>query len=134
MSDAPSRARIVFLIRIPADRTEDFLAAYQKIRYEVAEGVPGHRVDQVCRSQADPEQWLITSEWDSLESFEAWERDPAHRTLVRPMRECMTEAKSLRFVIHAQTSRRDTVEEIPDPQSVQPAQPLTDSGVAGVLP
>lgn len=101
------RARVVFLIRVASERTADFLAAYEKIRYEVAEGVPGHMVDQVCRSATDPEQWLITSEWDSLESFEAWERSEGHRALVRPLRDCMTEAQSLRFVIRAQTSRRD---------------------------
>lgn len=100
-------ARVLFLIRVPAHRTDDFLAAYEKIRYEVAEGVPGHRVDQVCQSATDPEQWLITSEWDSLESFEAWERSEGHRTLVRPLRECMTEATSIRFTIRMQTSRRD---------------------------
>jgi heme oxygenase (mycobilin-producing) len=100
------RARVIFLITVPAHRTEDFLAAYQQIRYEVAEGVPGHLVDQVCQSPADPEQWLITSEWDCLESFEAWERSPGHRTLVRPMRECFTNAKSIRFAIRQQTSRR----------------------------
>ncbi|HUY45928.1 MAG TPA: antibiotic biosynthesis monooxygenase family protein [Streptosporangiaceae bacterium] len=103
---AQVRARIVFLIRVPAERAHDFLTAYEKIRYEVAEGVPGHLVDQVCQSPADPEQWLITSEWESLGTFEAWERSPGHRELVRPMRECMTEARSLRFAIRLQTTRR----------------------------
>lgn len=98
------RARVVFLIRVPAERTADFLNAYEKIRYEVAEGVPGHLVDQVCRSTTDSEQWLITSEWDSLESFEAWERGDDHRALVGPLRECITEAKSLRFYIRVQTT------------------------------
>ena len=102
-----ARARIVFLVRVPSGRTEDFLRAYEKIRYEVAEGVPGHLVDQVCQSPADPEQWLITSEWANLADFEAWEASPGHRTLVRPMRECMTEARSIRFAIRMQTSRRD---------------------------
>jgi len=101
-----NRARVVFLIRVPTERTQDFLDAYRLIRYQVADGVPGHILDQVCQSPADPEQWLITSEWDSIESFEAWERSPDHRTLVRPMRECMSEAKSMRFVIREQTSRR----------------------------
>lgn len=100
------RARVVFMMRVPEARTDAFLAAYEKIRYQVADGVPGHRVDQVCRSAGDPEQWLITSEWDSLGDFEAWERDESHRVLVRPLRECMTEARSLRFVVLAQTSRR----------------------------
>lgn len=95
---------MIFLIRVPAERTADFLNAYEKIRYEVAEGVPGHLADQVCQSATDPEQWLITSEWDSLENFEAWERDDGHRTLVRPLRECMTEATSVRFIIRMQTT------------------------------
>ncbi|TDB79149.1 MULTISPECIES: antibiotic biosynthesis monooxygenase [unclassified Micromonospora] len=97
------RARIVFLVRVAQERTEDFLRAYEAVRHLVAEGVPGHLVDQVCRSVTDPEQWLITSEWESLADFEAWERSPEHREQVRPMRECFTDARSLRFVIHAQT-------------------------------
>jgi heme-degrading monooxygenase HmoA len=101
-----TKARVVFLIKVPEERTDDFLAAYEQIRYEVADGVPGHLVDQVCQSPADPEQWLITSERDSMESFEAWERSPGHRTLVRPMRECMTDARSVRFNVRCQTTRR----------------------------
>ena len=77
---------------------------YQQIRYEVANGVPGHIVDQVCQSPADPEQWLITSEWDSMASFEAWEKSPDHRTLAAPMRACMSEARSIRFDIRMETS------------------------------
>ncbi len=34
-----TRARVVFLVRVPAARTGDFLQAYEQIRYEVAEGV-----------------------------------------------------------------------------------------------
>jgi heme-degrading monooxygenase HmoA len=97
-------ARVVFLVRVPAERTERFLRAYESIRHKVANGVEGHLVDQVCQALADPEQWLITSEWTSLEAFEAWERSQGHRELVRPMRECMTEARSLRFIVHLQTS------------------------------
>jgi heme oxygenase (mycobilin-producing) len=104
-AEQESPARVVFLIRVPADKTDGFRAAYEQIRYLVASGVPGHRLDQVCQSAADPEQWLITSEWDSLAAFEAWERDEAHRTLVSPLRACFTEARSLRFVIRAETSR-----------------------------
>jgi heme oxygenase (mycobilin-producing) len=97
------RARIVFLIKVPAERREDFLAAYEKIRHLVAGGVPGHLRDQVCQSATDPEQWLITSEWRELADFLAWEAAGEHRDLVAPMRECMTEARSLRFLIHEET-------------------------------
>ncbi|WP_020667137.1 antibiotic biosynthesis monooxygenase family protein [Amycolatopsis nigrescens] len=104
-----TRARVIFMFTVPAARTEDFLRAYDKIRYEVAGGVPGHILDQVCQSAADPEQWLITSEWDSIEHFEQWERSPDHRTLVRPLRECMESPKSLRFTIRMQTARGDAL-------------------------
>ncbi|GAB3433919.1 antibiotic biosynthesis monooxygenase family protein [Actinophytocola sediminis] len=104
MSRKAARARIVFLIRVLAADTERFLAAYERIRYEVAGGVPGHVLDQVCQSPADPEQWLITSEWESLEHFVAWERSPGHRELAGPMRACMAEAKSIKFEIREETA------------------------------
>ncbi|MFI5806455.1 antibiotic biosynthesis monooxygenase family protein [Streptomyces sp. NPDC051561] len=98
------QARVVFLIRVPAERRQDFLDAYDKIRFLVAEGVPGHVKDQVCQSATDPEQWLITSEWRRLADFEAWEETQAHRDLVKPMRDCFTEARSLRFHIRTSTA------------------------------
>jgi heme-degrading monooxygenase HmoA len=99
------RARIVFLVRVPAARTGEFLRAYERIRYEVAEGVPGHLLDQVCQSPTDPEQWLITSEWESLDHFVTWEQSPGHRDLAGPMRACMTEARSVKFVVRKETSK-----------------------------
>ncbi|MFE9441181.1 antibiotic biosynthesis monooxygenase family protein [Streptomyces sp. NPDC006602] len=106
---AADRARIVFLVRVPLGRTADFLNAYQQIRHLVADGTPGHLVDQLCRSDTDPEQWLITSEWRDMASFRAWESSEAHRELVRPLREAMTEARSLRFSVRAQTSAGEVV-------------------------
>jgi heme-degrading monooxygenase HmoA len=99
------RARIVFLVHVPNEWREAFLAAYSQIRYAVADGVPGHLRDQVCQAADDPEEWLITSEWERVEDFLAWERSPEHRDLVRPLRECITTARSLRFRIVAETVR-----------------------------
>jgi heme-degrading monooxygenase HmoA len=101
------RARIVFLIRVPEENRERFLTAYERIRYQVAEGVPGHLRDQVCQSTSDPEQWLITSEWESLDDFVAWEQSPGHRELAGPMRACMTEARSIKFVVREETSKHE---------------------------
>ncbi|WP_329424498.1 antibiotic biosynthesis monooxygenase [Streptosporangium sp. NBC_01495] len=105
------RARIVFLIRVPAERWEDFLAAYEKIRHQVSGGVPGHLRDQVCQSATDHEQWLITSEWRELADFLTWEAAEEHRALVGPMRECVTEARSLRFLV-----REETETAVPPPE------------------
>ena len=99
-------ARIVFLVRVPAARTQEFLAAYENIRYEVAAGVQGHILDQVCQAPADPEQWLITSEWETLDDFLRWEQSPDHRAQAGPMRACMTEARSIKFVVREETSKR----------------------------
>ena len=130
-------ARIVFLVRVAQDRTEDFLAAYEQIRYEVADGVPGHLRDQLCRSTDDPEQWLITSEWTDLAAFVAWETSPDHVALVRPLRECFTQARSLRFEVLAETSRstpgpgRTDVATDPSPTDPSPidAAPLDPSPI-----
>jgi heme-degrading monooxygenase HmoA len=83
--------------------SEQFLEAYERIRYEVARGVPGHIVDQVCQSPEDPDLWLITSEWKQLDDFLAWEATEEHRELARPLRECVAEGKSLKFVVREQT-------------------------------
>jgi heme-degrading monooxygenase HmoA len=98
------KGRIVFLIRLKPGAEEQFLAAYESIRHVVAEGVPGHLVDQVCQSAEDPDRWLITSEWETLEHFLTWERDPSHRDLAKPLRECMAESESIKFEVRAETS------------------------------
>ena len=86
------KGRVVFLLKLKPGRQDDFLAA-----------VKGHLVDQVCRSPEDPESWLITSEWESIEDFLEWERTEEHRDLVKPMRECFAEARSLKFEVVEET-------------------------------
>ena len=97
------KGRVVFLIRVKPGSGDEFLKAYEGIRHLVAEGVKGHLVDQVCRSPDDPDSWLITSEWDSLEDFLEWERTEEHRDLVKPMRDCFAEARSLKFEVVEET-------------------------------
>lgn len=80
------KGRVVFLIRVETGMQEAFLDAYEQIRYLVADGLEGHLVDQVCQSPEDPDQWLITSEWEDLEHFYKWEATEEHRDLVRPLR------------------------------------------------
>jgi heme oxygenase (mycobilin-producing) len=98
------KGRVVFLIRLKPHVTgEQFLEAYESVRYEVAEGVKGHLVDQVCQSKEDPRDWLITSEWERIEDFYDWEATPEHRDQAKPMRDCMEEAQSYKFVVREET-------------------------------
>ena len=98
------KGRVVFLIRLKPDVSdEQFLEAYEAVRYEVAEGVKGHLVDQVCQSDDDRRSWLVTSEWENIDDFHAWEATPEHRDQAKPMRECMEEARSYKFVVREET-------------------------------
>jgi heme-degrading monooxygenase HmoA len=97
------KGRVVFLVDLKPGAEEAFLAAYEQIRHEVAGGVDGHLVDQVCRLRGDGGQWLITSEWRRLEHFLDWERSDGHRELAKPLRECIAGARSLQFDVIAET-------------------------------
>lgn len=97
------KGRVVFLIDLKPGAQERFLAAYERIRHDVADGVPGHLVDQVCRLRDGDDSWLITSEWESLEHFLAWERSEAHRELAKPLRDCIAGARSLKFDVIEET-------------------------------
>ena len=95
--------RVVFIVKIKEGMRDQFLEAYEGIRHEVAGGVKGHIVDQVCQSAEDPDTWLITSEWESVDDFYAWESTDEHREQAKPMRDCMAEARSYKFVVKEET-------------------------------
>jgi heme-degrading monooxygenase HmoA len=97
------KGRVVFVLTLKPGAADEFLKAYESIRYEVAQGVKGHLVDQVCRSPDDPDKWLITSEWESLDDFLEWESTEEHRELAKPLRDCFAEARSLKYVVVEET-------------------------------
>jgi heme-degrading monooxygenase HmoA len=97
------KGRVVFQIRLKPGRAGRFLQTYEAIRHQVSREVRGHIIDQVCRSIDDPQNWLLTSEWECIEDFLEWERDPRHRHLVGPLRECWEEAVSKKYVVLLET-------------------------------
>jgi heme-degrading monooxygenase HmoA len=101
MPSRTRKGRVVFLIRLKPGATGAFLAAYDRIRDDVA-GMRGHIVDQVCRLR-DGDSWLITSEWQSLECFLEWERSEGHRELAKPLRDCIASAQSMKFDVIEET-------------------------------
>ena len=100
-----SRLRVLFLMDVLDDQQERFLAAYERIRDQVAD-VPGHISDQLCQSLGNSAQWLITSEWQNSEHFLAWVDSPAHREMVAPMSACLGSKNSLRYLIVQETPDR----------------------------
>jgi heme-degrading monooxygenase HmoA len=104
-ADDTSRLRVLFLMDVLDDHQERFLAAYERIRNQVAD-VPGHISDQLCQSLGNSAQWLITSEWLSSEHFLDWVDSPAHREMVAPMSACLGSKNSLRYLIMQETPGR----------------------------
>jgi heme-degrading monooxygenase HmoA len=98
-----SKGRVVFILDLKPGMGEKFLEAYEGLRYDVAQGVKGHIVDQVCRSPEDPDKWLITSEWESIDDFLTWEATEEHRDLAKPLRECIDKATSLKYTVVEET-------------------------------
>ncbi len=47
------RGRVVFLLKLKPGMSDEFLKAYEGVRHEIAGGVKGHIVDQVCQSAED---------------------------------------------------------------------------------
>ncbi|HEY9368476.1 SchA/CurD-like domain-containing protein [Streptomyces sp.] len=99
------RLRVLLLCEVGEGGQEQFLDAYERVRHAVAE-VPGHLVDQLCRSTEDPGQWLITSEWESAARFHAWVDSAEHREMVAPLRACVVGRRSLRYTVERETPHR----------------------------
>jgi heme oxygenase (mycobilin-producing) len=97
------KGRIVFILDLKPGMGDKLLEAYEGMRYEVAQGVKGHIVDQVCRSPDDPDRWLITSEWESVDDFLAWEATEGHRELAKPLRDCIDKSTSLKYFVVEET-------------------------------
>jgi heme-degrading monooxygenase HmoA len=91
-------ARFTLAVRLKPGREEDLMRAYDALRRRVvaAEGLVGH---QLCQSLDDPERWLITSEWESVEASSAWDRSSEHDALTGPLRDCWQAAEATKYVV-----------------------------------
>ncbi|NUT46338.1 MAG: TcmI family type II polyketide cyclase, partial [Saccharothrix sp.] len=111
-SGGPAKLRVLLMLEIHDGSQERFLKAYESIREQVAR-VPGHLHDQLCQSIDDPTQWLITSEWDSADTFLAWVDGPEHQLMVQPLHGCVRGTRSLRYAICRETGMSDRVTSVP---------------------
>jgi heme-degrading monooxygenase HmoA len=87
------RVRVLRQLHVREGREAEFVEHYRSV-LERAERFPGHLGEQLCRSLDDPTRWLLTSEWESLQSVQRWRTDPDHQALVRPMNDCLHEDRS----------------------------------------
>ncbi|MFJ9737686.1 SchA/CurD-like domain-containing protein [Streptomyces sp. NPDC101166] len=97
-----SRLRVVLLVDVYDGAQQQFLEAYEQLCNQVA-SVPGHVSDQLCQSIENPSQWLITSEWESAPPFLTWVNSEEHVEMVRPLHNCVSDTRSLRFHVVRET-------------------------------
>jgi heme-degrading monooxygenase HmoA len=98
-----TKLRVLYLIRIAEGGREGFLRAYEDVRKAVA-AEPGHLSEQLgAPVDETSREWVITSEWEDLESFLAWVQGDGHRDLVAPMGAWIEQARSLRFHVLRET-------------------------------
>ena len=98
------KVRFVLQVQLKPGQEETFLRLYGAIRDRVARGVRGNLAHQACQSLDDPQAWMITSEWQDLDTYLEWERDPEHRALTAPLRECWESAKLIKYGVRAETA------------------------------
>jgi heme-degrading monooxygenase HmoA len=100
-----SRLRVLLMLDVVEGQEERFLEAYARMSEQVT-AVPGHVCDQLCQSIENPSQWLLTSEWIDAPHFLAWADSPAHLEMVKPMRGCVRDTRSLRYSVLRETPAR----------------------------
>lgn len=88
--------RFVLDVRVRPGSREELARAYAALRERV-ERAPGLLSHQLCESIDDPHRWLVTSEWESVEASEAWDRSEEHARLIGPLRACFEQASSAKL-------------------------------------
>jgi heme-degrading monooxygenase HmoA len=78
-------------VRVKPGSQEELARAYHEL-VQTASRQPGFIGHQLCESLDDPERWLVTSEWESIEASTAWDRSEEHAKLLGPMRACFAQA------------------------------------------
>jgi heme-degrading monooxygenase HmoA len=78
-------ARVLIFYRAPASDPEAVERAYHDISPQM-KGTPGLRRNELLRDVTEPDRYVVCSEWESLEAFQAWESGPDHRGRTSPLR------------------------------------------------
>ena len=89
-------ARIMVFAQVATDEGEAFEKAYLQVA-ERMRGTSGLLADELLRGAADDGQYVLLSEWESVERFHTWHDDDAHREVSAPMRPYWAGSTSVRI-------------------------------------
>jgi len=77
--------RVMVFAKIKPGEEAAFEAAYAEVTRKV-KGTSGHIKDELLRADGEPGSYVLLSEWESKETFLAWEDAPIHMQTTTPMR------------------------------------------------
>lgn len=83
--EGAGRARVLIYYRAPSDDPDVIERSYRETSRALA-NTPGLLRNELLRDAAEPDSYVILSEWESLAAFRQWEEGPTHRGRTSPMR------------------------------------------------
>jgi heme-degrading monooxygenase HmoA len=78
-------ARILVFAKVAADEADAFEKAYLQVT-ERMQGTPGLIGDELLRDASGTGEYILLSEWESIEQFKKWEEGDSHRETTVAMR------------------------------------------------
>lgn len=85
------RARVMVFAKAMQNDHQAIEEAYHEIS-EHLKNTPGLLSNELLHSTSDPSNYVVMSEWESLEAFQVWEAGPVHRNVTAPLRKYLIEA------------------------------------------
>lgn len=86
------RARVMLFVQAPEAERATLEELYRQVS-GVLKGTPGLVRNELLHSRTRPAEFIVLSEWESLDAFQTWEQGPVHRgTLLESLRRYTTGA------------------------------------------
>jgi heme-degrading monooxygenase HmoA len=93
--------RATLRLTVPPGREEAFERAWHAVAAEVRR-TPGHLRQALLREPGEPGTFVVTSDWETAEAFQAFERSPEQDALTAPLRALRASASMTvhKLVVH----------------------------------
>ncbi|MDX3095354.1 antibiotic biosynthesis monooxygenase [Streptomyces sp. ME01-24h] len=98
--DSTPKTRVVLRIRLHEGKGDQYAQAYDLVHRGIVTA-DGFISSQLCRSLADPDSWIVTSEWRSLDQYLAYLSSEDFKARRVGLRECIVEHESTQYTVVA---------------------------------